>query len=591
MATDQSTADSTAFGAVSRVRGVAFKYLSFGASLFGILALAVLLVYVTIDALQLTEASPGWLLTYFLTLVLPFLSFCLYSTGDRGITRRVVAALGAGLVATAVGFEAIELLVRPIPDLTWQLTYLFLVGVPVGAYAIYTASQEPVGAAGFGLVGRLYGGGIVGIALGILFLVFDPRLWFLMYTMGVLPAAVIVAYGRLRALTWTAVVAALVLVVGMAAAAVVRNVNRVYPTRPLILLWTLAVPFAVLAALLVHTRNGGRRAAAAVGAVVLAAAAAGLPIGAVGLPAGSAIAVFAVAAAPTAAYAHRVLQGGEGRAGLLLPVLLAGGALAGAAVVGTFGFPAPDPWLDLGFLTTAPGFRNPREVGMYPAVVGSVIIIAMVAVLSFALAVGTAILLEEYASDSGVVGGVTRLIQVNITNLAAVPSVVYGLLGLGLFANLLGLGLGTAVTAALTLSLLILPITVVSAQEAIRSVPDELRRGSDAMGATRWQTTKNVVLPEALPGIFTGVILSLGRAIGETAPLIMIGMATAVYSAPSSLFTRYSAMPLQIFVWADLPDEGFRYGVVAAGVVTLLVVLLSMNATAIILRNRSESGY
>ena len=172
---------------------------------------------------------------------------------------------------------------------------------------------------------------------------------------------------------------------------------------------------------------------------------------------------------------------------------------------------------------------------------------------------------------------------------AAVPSVVYGLLGLGLFANLLGLGLGTAVTAALTLSLLILPITVVSAQEAIRSVPDELRRGSDAMGATRWQTTKNVVLPEALPGIFTGVILSLGRAIGETAPLIMIGAASTVFNAPNSIWSKLSAMPMQIFVWSDLPQDGFRYGTVAAGVVTLLIVLLSMNATAIILRNRSES--
>jgi phosphate transport system permease protein len=116
-----------------------------------------------------------------------------------------------------------------------------------------------------------------------------------------------------------------------------------------------------------------------------------------------------------------------------------------------------------------------------------------------------------------------------------------------------------------------------------------MRRGSDAMGATRWQTTKNVVLPEALPGIFTGVILSLGRAIGETAPLIMIQMGTAVYSAPNSLFNKFSAMPMQIYAWSALPQEAFRYGVLAAGVVTLLVVLLSMNATAIILRNRTES--
>ncbi|WP_254839198.1 phosphate ABC transporter permease PstA [Natronomonas marina] len=588
MATQDSTADRTDFGEVSRVRGIAFKYLSFGASLFGIVALATLLIYVFVDAFGLASVSPGWLLTYFLTLVVPFVGFCLYSADDRSVTRRVVVALGGGLVATAVVFEGIELLVS-IPRLNWQLAYLFVVVVPVTAYAVYTASREPTGAAGFGLVGRFYGGTMVGIALGILFLVFDPRLWMLMYTLGVLPAALVFGYSRLRPESSASLFVVPVGLVGLVAAAFVRNVNQVYPTRPLIFLWTLVIPVAAVAAALVLARDGSRRAALGVGAVVVAAGAAGLPVGAVGLPAGSAVAVFAVAAAPTAAYVHQVVQRGEGRVGLLLPVLLAGGAVAGAAAVGTFGFTGPDSWLTLEYLTTAPDFSTPENAGLYTGIVGSVIIIAMVAVLSFGLAVGTAVLLEEYASNTGVVGTVTRLIQVNITNLAAVPSVVYGLLGLGLFANLLGLGLGTAVTAALTLSLLILPITVVSAQEAIRAVPDEMRRGSDAMGATRWQTTKNVVLPEALPGIFTGVILSLGRAIGETAPLIMIQMGTAVYSAPNSLFNKFSAMPMQIYAWSALPQEAFRYGVLAAGVVTLLVVLLSMNATAIILRNRTES--
>ncbi|MFY4816513.1 phosphate ABC transporter permease PstA, partial [Haloarcula sp. AONF1] len=230
------------------------------------------------------------------------------------------------------------------------------------------------------------------------------------------------------------------------------------------------------------------------------------------------------------------------------------------------------------------------EAGLYPAIVGSVIIIAMVAVLSFALGVGTSVFLEEYTPGTGPLGTLTRILQVNIANLAAVPSVVYGLLGLGLFANLLGLGIGTAVTAALTLSLLILPITIISAQEAIRSVPDDLRRGSDAMGATRWQTTKNVVLPEAMPGILTGTILALGRAIGETAPLIMIGAATTVFRAPDSLFSRFSAMPMQIYTWAGFPQADFRYGVVAAGVITLLIILVGMNGTAILLRNRAERG-
>jgi len=276
-------------------------------------------------------------------------------------------------------------------------------------------------------------------------------------------------------------------------------------------------------------------------------------------------------------------------AGLALPILLGGGALAGAAIVGAFGFAAPDPWIDPGFVTEAPS-RNAVDAGLYPAIVGSVIIIAIVALLSFILGVGAAVFLEEYTSGTGVVGTITRIIQINIANLAAVPSVVYGLLGLGLFANLLGFGYGTAVTASLTLSLLILPITVISAQEAIRSVPNDLRQASYGMGATRWQTTKNVVLPEALPGILTGTILALGRAIGETAPLIMIGAATTVFSAPSNIWSGFSAMPMQIFAWSDFPQSEFRYGVVAAGVVTLLIVLLGMNATAIIFRNKAERG-
>jgi phosphate transport system permease protein len=188
-----------------------------------------------------------------------------------------------------------------------------------------------------------------------------------------------------------------------------------------------------------------------------------------------------------------------------------------------------------------------------------------------------------------VLGSIPRLPQVNLAHLAAVPSVVYGLLGLGLFANLMGFGYGTVVTASLTLTLLILPITIVSAQEAIRAVPDEMRRGSEAMGATRWQTTKNIVLPQALPGILTGIILSLGRAIGETAPLIMIGAATTVFNPPFNIMSKISAMPMQIYAWSDYAVAEFRYGVVAAGVTTLLVVLLGMNATAIVLRNRSES--
>ena len=586
MAVESDTAEPT-FGQVSRVKGTIFKYLSFGASVTGILALAVLLIYVLIDAFDLTNASPEWLLTYFLTLVVPFVGFCLHSAGDRAVTKRTVLALAAGLISVAVLFEAVELFVRPIPRLTWPLVYLFLVAIPVTGYATYVGAQKPVGGAGFGLLGRTVGGAALGTAAAMLFVVFDMRLWFLVYTLGVFPAVLARLYGARRDVGLAAKLAVPVGVVGVVSAAFLRNVVRTYPTPELISLWTFGVPIAAAAATLVGSRDARRETTAATAGISLAAAGVGTTLGSSALPDGSVVLVLAATVAPTATYLHRVSRSEAGTVGLALPLLLGGGALAGAAVVGALGFAAPDPWIDPGFVTQAPS-RNAVDAGLYPAIVGSVIIIAIVALLSFVLGVGAAVFLEEYTAGTGAVGVATRLIQINIANLAAVPSVVYGLLGLGLFANLLGFGFGTAVTVSLTLSLLILPITVISAQEAIRSVPDDLRQASYGMGATRWQTTKNVVLPEALPGILTGTILALGRAIGETAPLIMVGAATTVFSAPNDVWSRFSAMPMQIFAWSDFPQSEFRYGVVAAGVVTLLVVLLGMNATAIIVRNKAE---
>ncbi|OYR42444.1 MULTISPECIES: phosphate ABC transporter permease PstA [unclassified Halorubrum] len=591
MATDTDTGRVEEFGEVSRVRGIAFEYLSLGASVLGIFALAVLLIYVTIDAFDLANANPLWLLTYFLTLVVPFLGFCLYSARDRTLTRRAVTVAGGGLVAVAVAFTLVETFVGQVPRLNWQLTYLFVVIIPLTGYLVYMGARGRPGSVGFGMVGRLIGGTAIGLAFSVLFLVFDERLWFLAYTLGIVPALLAYAYGRLQD-TPAAVTAALpISILGMVLAVFVREVLRTYPTTAFIYLWTLAIPIAAAGAVVVNGR-GSRTAALTAGGVPLAlATAVGLFGRAAGLGVGgpNALLVIAVTGVPVAAYLHRVFDVGEGVSGLGLPVLLVAGALAGAFLVELFGIPTPSPWVSETFLTEAPS-RTATEAGLYPAIVGSVIIIAMVAVLSFALGVATSVFLEEYTADTGVVGALTRLLQINIANLAAVPSVVYGLLGLGLFANLLGFGFGTAVTVSLTLSLLILPITIISAQEAIRSVPDDLRRGSDAMGATRWQTTKNVVLPEAFPGILTGTILALGRAIGETAPLIMVGAATTVFSAPSSLFSKFSAMPMQIYAWANFPQAEFRYGVVAAGVITLLIILIGMNGTAILLRNRAERG-
>ncbi|QRV14508.1 phosphate ABC transporter permease PstA [Haloterrigena salifodinae] len=240
-------------------------------------------------------------------------------------------------------------------------------------------------------------------------------------------------------------------------------------------------------------------------------------------------------------------------------------------------------WLDWQFLTNPP-HPDPYQAGFLPALVGSVAIMLVIALITFPLGVGAAIYLEEYADD----GYLTRFIQLNIANLAGVPSVVYGLLGLGLFVGLFNIGYGTVLAAAFTIALLILPIVIISAQEAIRSVPDSQRQASYGMGATKWQTIRNVVLPRAMPGIMTGTILALGRAIGETAPLIMIAAPTTVFGLPNGPFSKVSAMPLQIYNWASYPQTEFQYGVVAAGVVTLLVVLLTINSIAIVIRNRYQ---
>ncbi|WP_207589427.1 phosphate ABC transporter permease PstA [Halomontanus rarus] len=240
-------------------------------------------------------------------------------------------------------------------------------------------------------------------------------------------------------------------------------------------------------------------------------------------------------------------------------------------------------WLDWQFLTSPP-HPDPFEAGYYPALVGSIALMVLIALVTFPLGVGAAIYLEEYASDNLL----TRFIQLNIANLAGVPSVVYGLLGLGLFVGLLNLGFGTLLVAGFTVSLLVLPIVIISAQEAIRAVPDSQRQASYGMGATKWQTIRNVVLPRAMPGIMTGTILALGRAIGETAPLIMIGAPTTVFGVPNSLFSKISAMPMQIYTWAQYPSTEFQYGVVAASAVTLLAVLLTINSIAILIRNKYQ---
>ena len=233
------------------------------------------------------------------------------------------------------------------------------------------------------------------------------------------------------------------------------------------------------------------------------------------------------------------------------------------------------------FLTSIPS-RRASDAGIYNALVGSIFIIALTAALALPIGVAAAIYLEEYGGQSRI----ARLIEINISNLAAVPSIIYGLLGLGLFVRAMGMERSVMAGSA-TLALLVLPVVILSTREALRTVPKSIREGSYALGATKWQTIWNQVLPMALPGILTGLILSLSRAIGETAPLITIGALTYVPFAPDGIWSAFTVLPIQIFNWASRPQADFRANA-AAGIIVLLVMLLIMNATAILLRDRFQ---
>ena len=240
-------------------------------------------------------------------------------------------------------------------------------------------------------------------------------------------------------------------------------------------------------------------------------------------------------------------------------------------------------WLDWQFITSTPS-RFASKAGVYPMILGSLFMIVLVAIFSLLLGVGTAINLEEYMRS----GKIKKFIEMNIANLAGVPSIVYGLLGLGIFVGFMDLKPGIILVGALTLTLRILPTMIVSSQEAIKAVPGSLREASYSLGASKWQTIRHIVLPEAVPGIMTGTILALANAIGETAPLIMIGVATSIFSAPEGIMSPFGALPLQIFAWSDFPQEEFQHGVTPAAIVVLLIILVIFNAVAVIIRNKFQ---
>jgi phosphate transport system permease protein len=238
-------------------------------------------------------------------------------------------------------------------------------------------------------------------------------------------------------------------------------------------------------------------------------------------------------------------------------------------------------WVDTTLLTDPPS-SDPQIAGARPAILATFYLAALLLAFAVPIGVGTAIYLEEYARKER---WYNRLLEINIQNLAAVPSIVYGILGLAFLVR--GLGLGRVVLAgAMILTLLVLPTVIIAAREAIRAVPDSIRQGAYALGATKWQVVLRQVLPAAIPGIATGSILALARAVGETAPLIMIGAVTYISFDPT-LLGPFTALPIQIYSWTSLPQEEFR-NLAAAAIIVLLAMLLTMNAFAIWLRNRYQ---
>ena len=231
------------------------------------------------------------------------------------------------------------------------------------------------------------------------------------------------------------------------------------------------------------------------------------------------------------------------------------------------------------FLTSLPS-RKPENAGIYTAIIGTLDLMLLTVLFAIPVGVGAGIYLEEYSKKSKL----SSLLEINISNLAGVPSIIYGLLGLGIFVRFFNFG-GSILSGSLTLSLLILPIIIVATREAIKAVPHSLKEASFALGASKWQTIKDVVLPSSFGGILTGIILSLSRAIGETAPLIVVGAMAYVPFVPQSIFDTFSVLPMQIFNWTTRPQQGFAIAASGAIIVLLLITFI-MNGIAVYFRNR-----
>ncbi|MFB6293875.1 MAG: phosphate ABC transporter permease PstA [Halonotius sp.] len=529
-----------------KFKGRLFEILLFGSTLVGVVSLAVLFTVIGKDAFGPGAAEPAWYLLYSGTLVMPVSVYTLYVRRDpvsKAINAKAFVTVFGSLVGSLVVFALADA-VSP-HDVAINLVFATLFPAVVLAYSRWTGGNHLTGPAlpVSVLVGLVVAQLLYGPIHSVLAILAD---WIIFLVIVTIPAAAIMGYavsGR-----WSRraefVVPALVLAGALVTAGVALS-QGIDPA-----LWVVLVSGFVA------------------------------PVGVV--------------------YADTLKQYSSGRIGLLGPAVLAGGILLGARIESQFGITGLDAWLTPTLLLNSWSSFRPEQAGIYPQLIGSILIIGVMALLAFPVGVGAAVYLEEYAPSTGWRGRLANALDVNISNLAGVPSVVYGLLGFALFQNFFGiapwlppaLGLESSllISASVTLGLLILPIVIVSSQEALRSVPDELREGSYGLGASRWQTIRNVVLPEAVPGILTGTILALGRAIGETAPLVMIGVAATSFSPPSGLFNSATALPLQIFRSSYNAIPAYRTGVVAAASFVLLVTMLVMNGTAILIRNRYENN-
>lgn len=615
MATDPESLQRGGLFRYAALRGKLFELVLTAATLVGLVALGVLFGFMFFDAVGPLSASAEWYLLFFATTVAPVAAFTLYSRRHpavRNTNARAFAAVFGGLALSLSVFVVLDAM-GPYGPLVYVITVGSLPGL-VAAYGRYAGAADLVGPAVVltALLAVVWTVGSEVLLFPVIEAVFvlGARLFGWIPVLGSVPAPVdrglivsaigvgvptlAVASVTLREQRSTDRVVLALAVMTLSAAGVAGLDRLLRPYLEGLPPWVAfggVIGTPVVAALaLVGTRRRGLRA----GLVAAAAAAAGaLAVGAVASvvsinPRLLVVLAFGVGLPAAYVVGEAVVTDRDGQVGVAGPFVLIGGVLLGASLERALSVTGPDTGVTPTLIAETWNGLDAADAGAYPSIVGSIMIVGVMAIMSFPVGVGAAVYLEEYELNTGWRGRLASILEVNIANLAGVPSVVYGLLGLALFQNVLDYTPGLVFSASATLGFLILPIVIVSAQEALKAVPDSLREASYGMGASRWQTIRSVVLPEAVPGILTGTILALGRAVGETAPLVVLSVPTTTFSAPEGVFSSGAALPLRIFTAsANLAPE-YRKGVVAALAVVLLVLMLTMNAVAIVIRNRYQ---